>query len=1025
MARSDRNYSKFNDMNDTWDNYDIDKVLQPNTHGAEVVAPPGSQEPSTEADIVDAFANSRAFEALRSSNALADNTGRRLVAMQSGHADRRNPINPNILPITPRTLAPTDYFLGNMEYEHREKKSTTYTDRLGVKHDVYHSVMPPPNKDYSVLAKPTSNRRLEKANGINPRGHQKKSEVKGVINPQDYYGGERELVSAQRANVLEMNSRDAILNQTHVQPSPSIEWERDGMYDGHNFKHPHSSRTKPLQHCWRNQQTVAQTTRQDPVTVKDPLRDNVSTGRAEISEPFQHKPVRQPNPGHKPDSHRSLPFLAEATLRAQANNRKSIAHSIVSTFKLQADDTQGKDKPNLKPQEPSRPARLRTAHISACLVTAATRGQHDDDLIDGIESTVEFAAPQAYIENRVLHRENDISIPVATREWDHVRRIIAETEHTQEDDLELAEISGRMQIINNTTAVRENMDHVQGQDKATEISGRMQIINDTTTVRENMDHVQGQDKATEISDRMQIMNDTTTVRGNMDHVQGQDKATEISDRMQIMNDTSTVRGNMDHVQGQDKTTRQRKTDHAPVYTAIVAANIENPLCGDSLERDVLPLSLRTNEQPVRSEHVVNGTDAVRVSKSKDASHYHDVGSTRAQHNLSTCDSKGVDIKGRGDITLPLHTGESTVTLKRDGEKLVKTLPPSETAVEAASSRTTINLQRDSDVYVSEQRRYNYAVEGSIPQSAVAMYKDDEKCVDLHDRIESNTHSQKTRSRVTVNRQGELELNDVAATDKLCEQINLLQTPTQDLNSTQREIEHHSNSIEALHYLKAASVDISSSTMTLPTISTKDTAITQRIPVSHTSSEHVVAHQGAYSSTCDGERSKRCQLQAMHKPRSGIKLLQNGHTLPSVEKERGQRSQLCNIPIPSGQCESMSESLILLSKCDTRSTTRSHQYGPQSLSKQYSGALNTTSMRSNLQPSSMNSGTEKINRIELKTSKVGRYTEDRITAQTTLSNDRSIPSRPSSRQLSTPVRMTPTAQLESSRGTYQQQFSPRK
>jgi hypothetical protein len=318
MGQSDRataqnNTSRFED---TWDLYDINSYVDPEPY-ATSSNPFASGGVASLQSMAKAFLDTNVAESL--SDTLVNTDASRRTALKYNAGGRRveHPEDVNILPMMMVHPHQTidDHFLGTTQSGLKTtfKTDKTFTDPLGNVMEVWESAMPPPNKDYTLL-NTHSNRSLERVQGYNMEKEYKKSEVPGEIPPAEVPTYKQDL--SHRTNVSMMNSRDAYLNQNHLQPAADIDNYRKDMYDGYNVK----NRTKllnPVEPCWRDQHTSSSPRRYDASTytmngsMNNVNKDNLR--RSELGAAYRRKPMIGIS---AKKSMITLPYVPEATLRA-------------------------------------------------------------------------------------------------------------------------------------------------------------------------------------------------------------------------------------------------------------------------------------------------------------------------------------------------------------------------------------------------------------------------------------------------------------------------------------------------------------------------------------------------------------------------------------------------------------------------------------------------------------------------------------------------------------------------------------
>lgn len=425
------------DANDTWDKYEGSSrrpFAQP-AAPALFTGPPASAEA-----LVNAFAASNAMASL-SDNVLSD-AGHKATRLQSNQR-AHEPYERNILPFmaTSTLTTPDSYYLGGLDAAEREKGGT-FVDRLGNEYDIFENKLPPPNKDYSSTAAATSNRHLERCQGGDPYfADRPKKEVKHVTNPAEPRGDDQYL--EERNNIEELKGRQTYFNQAGMQESAIFDTGRT-QYDGYNVKTKYTDLVNPVEHCWRATIMTDQKTRAEPNgALRASPSAEVYLRRKEGAASFHRKPMPAPATVRAGQARLALPFVGEATPRAQARcegGERQAAHCLYGP-NATGRTLDVRDKAEVMAMENRR------ADAKVSLKTANPVVIVDRVDVQSIESLgnaslpLAFSASLADTTRNDTQRNNSMVAPKPTRDWNLIRKIAEDLDRQGEDDTEVSELT--------------------------------------------------------------------------------------------------------------------------------------------------------------------------------------------------------------------------------------------------------------------------------------------------------------------------------------------------------------------------------------------------------------------------------------------------------------------------------------------------------------------------------------------------------------------------------------------------------
>jgi hypothetical protein len=376
--------------------------------------------------IVDAYTNTDAMKALKQDSQMFNSNPNKRFLRLNDVDSKFKKTNPNILPQSIRQDHFVDeFFLGNSNVETMEEAGEM-TDRLGNKFKIMHSKFPPAQKKHHVVSDGVGERRLEKM-GVFTKERVKKTEVVGTVNPAE--PSKITQTSKIHKNTLEMNNRDTFLNKNGLQPAADFETNRS-MYDGHNLKAGHETRAAPLVHQWR-----AQTGKQSAQfkSSNEPEK-NISTGLAskkkEISGIFPVVNANAVSISAK-NSNLTVPVLSEANFRSNVleESYKNL-HGIESQAILSEQDHDITMRSTYKTMEPKK-----------------------------TQENVIKPAVKSNLDHLNELRQNGAIEPKPTKEFDAIRKIAEEFDHSKEDDKELLEIYNSANQTVSAGKLHEAHDH--------------------------------------------------------------------------------------------------------------------------------------------------------------------------------------------------------------------------------------------------------------------------------------------------------------------------------------------------------------------------------------------------------------------------------------------------------------------------------------------------------------------------------------------------------------------------------------
>jgi hypothetical protein len=347
------------------------------------------------------------------------------------------PINNNILPYSVRNEGfVDDYFVGSLNVED-QYMTGTMKDRLGNTFEVWESEMPPADHDYKSTSNTSNDRHLQRLQGYDIYNEKKKTEVQGVVNPAEPMSFTQE--TKLRSNEMEINGRETFFNQNGLQPAQEFDDNRD-MYDGYNLKSGHETRTFPLEHSWRNQLYTSDAIRKASTVPEQHTMKGIMPRRKEKCNLFA---VKNANPIaiSAKNARLTLPIINEATLRANkcnvSGNSRHIAEGNLDGAKLSDVDAKVIKEGRLE-------------------VTNSLK--KPDQMIDG-------PVQMASIEQINAQREHDSIVPVATREWNMIKKIAEGIDHMSADDTELCDIMQSVDATHVSSSIPESFDHIVNKER--------------------------------------------------------------------------------------------------------------------------------------------------------------------------------------------------------------------------------------------------------------------------------------------------------------------------------------------------------------------------------------------------------------------------------------------------------------------------------------------------------------------------------------------------------------------------------
>ena len=425
-----KSVSPYNSDDDTWDRSDNDMDYsmevyknKPNIYSM------GSA--TTEDSILKAFNNSSNMrDMIKDSQNVQHSTGRNFVDLQNKQA-REESMNPNTLSRSIRNEHMVDeHYVGSLHVDD-QFMAGTFKDRLGNEMEIWESVFPPADHDYTSTSDVKNDRHLQRLQGYDIYNDKKKTEVKGVLNPAEL--GSFVQSKEVRRNNLEFNNRDPFFNKNGLQPVQEFDDQRD-IYNGYNWKHGHETRVIPVEHSWRSQ-IVAPTTVREASNL--PEKINAMGLLSKKKEKTNLYAVKKANPVFvsAKSARLTLPIVSEATIRSGQRTIEKLAPAI-NQGNVSSAESYKSDNAVMKRKED--------------IINHPTNNESSN------EGPVMFASLDHVDEKR----QNDAIKPKPTKEWDVINKIREGIDHINTDDTELCEIIENSPMKVEVAAPNKEFDHI-------------------------------------------------------------------------------------------------------------------------------------------------------------------------------------------------------------------------------------------------------------------------------------------------------------------------------------------------------------------------------------------------------------------------------------------------------------------------------------------------------------------------------------------------------------------------------------